>query len=189
MQPKPDCFRRVTPDVDELVTLGHIGAAHGIKGWCRIISHTQPRDGIARYNRWLIRHTDDAQWLEVTPLVVRQQGKYLVAQLEGSEDRNRAEWLRGAEIAVPRSEFEALPAGDYYWHQLEGLKVVTAAGAICLGWVDHLIETGANDVLVVKPGEGSIDDRERLIPYLWERVVKAVDLDAQLIQVDWEQDY
>jgi len=188
MLPQPETFERVTPDTDELVTLGQIGAAHGIKGWSRIISHTQPREGIARYQHWLLKREGDKGWLKVKPLVVRQQGKHLVGQLDGSSDRDTAEWLRGAQIAVPREVFEALPEGEYYWHQLEGLKVVNLSDD-CFGWVDHLMETGANDVLVVRPGEGSVDNTERLIPYLWGRVVQDVDLDRKIIRVDWEQDY
>ena len=189
MQPLPEAFRRVYPDSAELIILGHVGAAHGIKGWFRVISHTQPRDGIFHYQPWLLKRETDDYWLEVKPLAVRQQGKHLVGQLDRCADRNQAEALRGAYIAVGKGAFEVLPEGDYYWHQLEGLEVVNAEGDLCFGWVDHLIETGANDVLVVKPGEGSVDDQERLIPYLWNRVVKKVDLEQQRIWVDWELDY
>ena len=54
-----------------------------------------------------------------------------------------------------------------------------------LGTVDYLIDTGANDVLVVKACEGSIDKRERLIPYVPDSTVIQVDLDEGLIVVDW----
>ena len=59
------------------------------------------------------------------------------------------------------------------------------AERVLLGRVDHLLETGANDVLVVKASEGSIDERERLIPYLPEDVVVSVDLAHQRMEVDW----
>ena len=54
-----------------------------------------------------------------------------------------------------------------------------------LGEVDHLIETGANDVLVLKPCAGSVDRRERLLPYLPQRVVQRVALQERRIDVDW----
>jgi len=81
---------------------------------------------------------------------------------------------------VPRSELPALAAGEYYWADLVGLRVETTDGQF-LGQVDHLLETGANDVLVVQ-GE----DRERLIPFVMEQVIKQIDLNTGRIQVDWD---
>lgn len=52
-----------------------------------------------------------------------------------------------------------------------------------LGTVDHLFETGANDVLVV------VGERERLLPYVWDQVIRGVDLDAGIMRVDWDPDF
>ncbi len=91
------------------------------------------------------------------------------------------------EIVQLLGKLPALAQGEYYWHQLEGLSVV-AAGEM-LGQVDHLLATGANDVLVVKPCDGSRDDRERLIPWLLESVVMNVDLCEGRIEVDWDPEF
>ncbi|HAF90280.1 MAG TPA: 16S rRNA processing protein RimM, partial [Pseudomonas sp.] len=80
-----------------------------------------------------------------------------------------------------------LEEGEYYWHQLQGLKVIDALGQL-LGVVDHLLETGANDVLVVKPCVGSLDDRERLLPYT-DQCVQQIDLVAGEMRVDWDADF
>ena len=128
----------------------------------------------------------------------RVQGKGLVAHIAGVDDRTLAEAYSGLEVTVPADSLPALEEGDYYWSQLQGLQVWCrdAGGAgsgkeggteerVLLGTVDYLIETGANDVLVVKPSTGSIDDRERLIPYLPGEVVTKVDLEQAEIEVDW----
>ena len=110
-----------------------------------------------------------------------------MASLKGLTDREVARTYVDFEICVPRSELPALDDGEYYWYQLQGLKVLNQAGQL-LGQVDHLLETGANDVLVVKPCAGSLDDRERLLPYTDHCVLK-VDLDSGEMQVDWDADF
>jgi 16S rRNA processing protein RimM len=81
-----------------------------------------------------------------------------------------------------------LSQGEFYWYQLEGLKVLSARGSqqVLLGEVSHLLETGANDVLVVQPCAGSIDDRERMLPWVDDNVILGVDLAAGEIRVDWD---
>lgn len=135
----------------------------------------------------------------------RRQGKGLVAHIKGVDDRGTAEEYRGTEILAPAAALPGLDAGEFYWRELEGLEVwchdrdaAEASGAgndravlqqpVLLGTVSHLIETGANDVLVVKPGPGSVDERERLVPYLPDDVVIAVDPAAGRIEVDWYVD-
>ena len=112
----------------------------------------------------------------------RQHGKGVVARLADCIDRDQAQALTGREIGIARDELPAAQPGEYYWHDLQGLSVVTLAGEP-LGTVDHLLETGANDVLVV---EG---ERERLIPFVMDQVIVRVDLDKGEIQVDWDKDF
>lgn len=117
----------------------------------------------------------------------KKQGKGLVALTDGIEDRTQAEELIGSEIWVDKDQLPNLEKGDYYWHQLEGLEVFNEAGEL-LGEVSHLFETGANDVLVVKASEKSIDDMERLIPYVEKEIVLEIDLEERRILVAWGSD-
>lgn len=110
------------------------------------------------------------------------QADRALVRFAGVDDRDAAGRLTGFELAVPRSVLEAAPAGSWYWHDLVGLAVVTVDGTP-LGRVDHLIETGVHDVLVVR------GERERLIPFALPQVVKNVDLDAGRIEVDWDAEY
>jgi 16S rRNA processing protein RimM len=113
----------------------------------------------------------------------RAHGKILVARLEGCDDRDAAEALVGYEIQVPRSRLpDDLAPGEYYWADLVGLRVETLGG-VELGRIARLFETGANDVIVV---EGK---RERLLPYVWQQVVREVDLGAGVMRVDWDPDF
>src|SRR5690606_3316751 len=117
----------------------------------------------------------------------RAQNKFLVAKLKGLDDREEARLLAGFEICVPLDSLPDLADGEYYWYQLEGLKVIDHHDQL-LGVIDHLLETGANDVMVVKPCSGSLDDRERLLPYT-DQCVQSIDLDTGEMRVDWDADF
>lgn len=103
------------------------------------------------------------------------------------DDREIARTYSDFEICVPRSELPDLDEGEFYWHQLQGLRVIDQNDQL-LGQVDHLFETGANDVLVVKPCEGSLDERERLLPYT-DQCVLGIDLEQGEMRVDWDADF
>lgn len=168
------------------IVIGRLMGAHGIKGWVKVFSYTDPMESILDYSPWLVTKAGKVQRLAVE--AGKRQGKGLVALLEGFEDRSQAELLNGAEISIPRERLPALEDGEFYWHQLEGLKVVNDKDEI-LGIVDHMLETGGNDVMVVRPAEDSIDDAERLIPYVEGSIVINVDLEGECIRVAWEADY
>lgn len=169
----------------EFVVLGKIVSVHGIRGAVKIYSFTDPIDNILGYKQWLLRRGDEQFTVKLK--VGRSQGKVLVAELEGLEDREEAKKLADFEILVCREELPVLDSDEYYWYQLQGLKV-TNQQAQLLGKVDHLLETGANDVLVVKPCTDSIDDRERLLPYI-DQCVLSIDLEAGKLQVDWDAEF
>ena len=97
-------------------------------------------------------------------------------------DRDAAAALKGTQIGVHREQLPGPGEGEYYWHDLVGLRVQTTQG-MELGTVDHLIETGANDVLVVR------GERERLIPFIRGQVVLSIDLAAGEMRVDWDPEF
>jgi 16S rRNA processing protein RimM len=153
---------------------------YGIQGWVRVFSYTEPRENIVRYKPWYLKREGD--WQARTVAEANRHGKGVVARLEGCSDRDQAQALIGYEIGVRRDQLPETETGEYYWNDLEGLEVVTLGGEL-LGRVDHLLETGANDVLVVQ------GDRQRLIPFISGRVVASVDLAAGRIQVDWDKEF
>lgn len=163
--------------------LGQVTSVFGTQGWVKVYSYTEPRDNIFQYPEWRLGGGSELSSYKL--LTGRWHVKALLAKLESIDDRDRASSLCGSEIRVATSELAPLEEGEYYWYQLEGLRVMTADNQD-LGAVDHLIETGANDVLVIRPDSASMDNRQRLIPYLPEQCVTDVRLESGLMIVDWD---
>jgi len=170
--------------------MGKVTSLYGVKGWVKVFSYTQPKENICKYKTWILDNSGVKQTVKV--LSCKPHGNGLVAQFEGSHDRDQAKTYCGSLAMVSSSELPELSSGEYYWNQLQDLKVYSIFGDTerkLLGKVGHLIETGSNDVLVVKKCKGSLDAQERLIPYLPDQVVMLVDLENGLIEVDWDPDF
>ncbi len=158
------------------VVVGRFGRAHGVRGDIYVISFTEPASNILDYKPWLIMKNNE--WRPLTITSIKSHDQSIIAHIEGWDDREIAKLHTNAEIAVPSESLPQLDAHEYYWSQLIGLDVINQQGE-SLGQVTGLLETGANDVLVVK------GKTEHLVPYTQNTVLK-VDLDAQQITVDWE---
>lgn len=171
---------------DQSTVMGKITSVYGVKGWVKVFSYTQPKENICRYKSWTIQRGKDVRVVSVVSC--KAHGNGLVAKLQGCDDREQAKSFSDFLIKVPKDSLPELEDGDFYWHQLEGMFVRTQDDAL-LGRVSHLMETGSNDVLVIKPCDGSMDGKERLVPYLLDQVVRSVDLDKQVIVVDWDPEF
>ena len=174
---------------DDLAIMGFVRGAFGVRGWIKVHADTQFADSLFDYPVWWIGKEND--WKPFTFKDGAVQPKNLVAQLEEVTGREQAEAMRGLKVAVPKVELPPADDGEYYWSQLEGLVVFTQFGGERqrLGVISKLMETGANDVLVVAADAQSIDQRERLIPYVPEQFVLAVDLEAGEMLVDWDPEF
>ena len=162
------------------ILVGVIVGAYGVKGWVKVKSYTDPVCNILDYSPWLIGEESTNQKVKV--LDGREQGSLVVARLEGVEDRDQAAALRHTRIWVERSAFAHLDDGEYYWTDLVGLKVVNLQG-VALGEIAGLMETGANDVVIVQ------GNRERLIPFVRGQYVKNVSLESGEMLVDWDPEF
>lgn len=171
--------------VNGMLVVGKITGCYGLKGWVKIHSYTEPLENFLGFGNWQLKRHGAYEKVEFD--TGKRHGKGIVAHIAGVDDRTLAESFRGLEVSVPDSALPVLEDGEYYWRELQGLQVWcrNGEGRVLLGTVDYLIETGANDVLVVKACQGSIDKRERLIPYLPGDVVTRVDLEEGLLEVDW----
>ncbi|MCL4533964.1 MAG: ribosome maturation factor RimM [Bacteroidetes bacterium] len=115
-----------------------------------------------------------------TPYVVdraRLQRGWLILKLRGCDTQEQAGKLRDALVYVAAADAVTLPEGQYYWHQIIGLRVKTANGED-LGVVGDILTTGSNDVYVVQGPRGEI-----LVPAL-DDVIQRVDLEAGQLVVD-----
>ena len=162
------------------IEVGRVSGAYGVKGWLRVASYTAEPGAVLSYRPWRFRRANGAVEIP-TLLEARGHGKGFVVHLAGCDDRDCAEGWAGSAIEVPAEALPPLETGEYYWGQLVGLTVETVRGTP-LGVVTRLMETGANDVLVVQ------GERERLLPYIAD-VVRRVDLDQRRLVVDWDPEF
>ncbi len=164
------------------VLIGRIVGLYGVQGWLKIESWAEPRMKIFDYQPWLLSTAPGVE-TQIAGANGRQQGKGMVAQLPGVDDREQAAALIGMDIHVAREQLPPPGKDEYYWVDLEGLEVVTTQD-VSLGRVSHLFATGANDVVVVRDGE-----RERLIPFIQGSYVRSVDMSAKRMVVDWDPEF
>lgn len=160
--------------------MGQIGAPFGVRGWVHVYADTEYPDSLLDYPVWYLGRS--GQWKAYRVEASELHAKSIVAKLEGVADRDVAALLRNSQVGVPRNELPEPSEGEYYWSDLVGLEVSNVAGE-SLGKVVELLQTGANDVLVVRDGQ-----TERLLPFV-ASVVLDVDMPTGRIQVDWGLDY
>jgi len=160
------------------ISVGKISGVFGVKGWVKVFSFTDPRENILTYSPWLLKKDDETKIVNVVD--GQLQGKTIVAQLAGVNDRDQAASLMGWDIFISQDQLPKAAKGEYYWSELIGLNVETIDR---LGVVDSLLETGANDVIIVQ------GERERCLPFLKGQTIINVDLDAGKIIVDWDPEF
>jgi 16S rRNA processing protein RimM len=168
-------------DPTRRILIGRIHGAFGVRGEVKLESLTEPQGNLVRYQPWILRDAAGRE-REVSGAKARVGGKGLIGMLPGIEDRDAAEALRGAELYVPRSALPPPKDGEFYWIDLEGLRVENLEG-VDFGRAAFVFPNGANDVLVVR------GDRERMIPWLRPDFVRELDFDAGRILVDWDADF
>jgi 16S rRNA processing protein RimM len=173
---------------DDLVQVGHVTGAYGLRGGIRVSPYSADADALLSVKTW---------WLDkpaLRPVQVRS-AKYhsgdVTATLVDVDDRSIAEALKGATVQVSRADFPALPEDEYYWSDLIGLDVVNLQGE-ALGKVADMMSNGPQSILRIVPdADSSVPDAkldERLVPFV-DQYVKTVDLKARLITLDWGLDY
>lgn len=169
---------------EDAVLVGKINGLFGLQGWMKVYSWMRPPQQIFDFACWWLVPENASQAATTAQYRLRssqRHGKGLVVQLQDCESRDQAAQLVNRQIFVAAAEFGPLPKGEYYWHQLIGLEVRNQDQKL-LGVVEELLETGANDVLVIA------GDRQRLLPYI-PTVVIAVDISQRRILVDWDLEF
>lgn len=172
-------IKTASPGSAGFVVLGRIAGLHGLQGGLKVYSYTRPAEGILEYTPWYLDLGGAWQAVVRTDGYARQ--KRLIAYLKGFGDRDGATGLVGADIAVRRAQLRPLPDGEHYWRDLIGLEAYTPSGQH-LGSVVGMLDTGANDVLIVR------GERDRLVPYVEGVYVRKVDLANRRLELDWRLD-
>ena len=164
-------------DESQLVVMARLVGAFGVQGWVKVKAFTEEAAALGEFSGWIVR--TPAGWREIGLEDFALHSKGPVAKLAGCDDREAADALRGAEVAVSREALGEADEGTYYQVDLVGLEVVEEGGEK-LGVVEGFFETGDTSVMVVK------GTRERMIPFVPE-YVKAVDREARRITVAWKE--
>ena len=168
----------------EKIVVGKFGATYGIRGWLKVFSYTDNTESIFDYSPWFVEQ--GGKWVEYKVESWKRHNKGLVVKLDGLDVREDAQLMTNFEILIDPAVLPELPEDEFYWRDLIGMQVVTDKG-YDLGTVSDLLETGSNDVLVVKANlKDAFGQKERLIPFLEEQVIKHIDREAQRIEVDWD---
>lgn len=171
---------KLTVDTNTLITLGVINGLYGVKGWVKVYSFTAPKENILKYKTLRLKLKN--QEIECKVEAGKSHGKGIILKLESYDDRDASAKLLKAEVAIPRDELPELLSDEYYWSDLLGLDVFNLENKY-YGRVDQMMETGANDVLVVQ------GDKERLVPFIQGMYIKEIDLEHKKIVVDWPEDF
>jgi 16S rRNA processing protein RimM len=156
--------------------MGRFGRVHGVRGDIYIISFTDPPTNILNYRPWLIE--SKGQWIPIEIVATKMHGDHILAHIADCDDRDQAKLYTNKDIAVAREVLPKLAADEYYFSDITGMTVIDQHGKT-LGEVDYVLETGANDVLVIK------GERELLVPYIKQAIVK-VDPENRTIYIDWD---
>jgi len=179
------------PFPDDAVEVGRITGAWGVRGALRVQPYAASPQALFGSRRWFLRAAEGTRAAAPPPPVMlritsaREHGHGVVASAEGIADRDAAEALRGARVFVSRASFPTPEAGEYYWVDLIGARVVNRDG-VDLGQVQGLMDLGPHAVLQVQPDDPQAD--ERLIPFV-AAYIDDVDVAARRIRVDWSPDY
>lgn len=162
--------------------VGSVGKPHGIKGWVKINSYTEPPSNILLYQPWYLKNSDKNEPSLIKVQQYQIQTQRIVVQFENYETPESTRPLTNQPIYIERKQLSPLSPQEYYWADLEGLKVYNCENTY-LGIIQTLLTTGANDVLIIE-GEKRI-----LIPFLLNNTIKSIDLDQQVMIVDWDPNF
>ncbi len=163
---------------DKKIYLGKITGVHGIKGWLKIQSFSSPPENILNYPSWIINNQGEEDFYSIEQ--GRKQNNKIVVKLEKIDDRNTAESLINSKIQILRSDLPKLSNENYYWSDLVGLSVLNSEEKV-IGKIESLIETGANDVMVII----TLKDERILIPFVMHEIIKEVNVELSYIKIDW----
>lgn len=164
------------------ITVGQFGAVHGLQGWLKLHSYTDPEDNIFSYHPWWWSTNPASNPILLSLEDTRRHHGSLLVKLKGCDNPDAARRYVNGTIVIEASQLPALAEGEYYWQDLVGFRVMNHQDKE-LGVVKRLIATGANDVLVVQRSE---DGKEVLIPYVLDHVIKQIKPSEKLIVVDWD---
>jgi len=166
------------------IIVGRLAGVYGVKGWQKILSYTEFPESIFEYRPWLLMQQGELREFSVENW--KRHNKGFIAKLDKLQHREEAQLFTGLDIYVDSKHLPELSEDEHYWRDLVGMSVETDKG-YALGLVSELMETGANDVLVVKANSNdAFGKQERLLPFLEGSVILSIEKTDKKIIVDWD---
>ncbi|MBH96447.1 MAG: ribosome maturation factor RimM [Gammaproteobacteria bacterium] len=176
------------------IVVGRVRSPYGIHGWAWMDSFTDNPASVFEWMPWILTRKGDGTGkrtaidrIDTAPEIWKQRGKRYIVKLVGYSDRSGVESLVNCLIEVDKGHLPQLDGDEFYWRDLEGCRVETVSKC-ALGVVKEVMPTGANDVLVVVGNTESIDQKERLIPFIRQTVPK-IDMTERVIRVNWDPEF
>ena len=166
--------------MNKFVVMGKVVGSHGIKGWLKIQPFTEDINTLGKFSSWFLSK-NESEWKEFKIESSSIKGRTLLSKIENVNDRNEADKFKSFLIGINKIDLPVLEKGKYYWSDLISLEVINEVGFNC-GVIDSIMETGSNDVLVIK------GEKETLIPYL-DNVILKIDLEKKNVLVDWDENF
>ena len=166
---------------EKLATIARVGAPHGVFGHLRLQLFLEDPDSVYDFETWFIKLGHDSSFKPLKDFEFSEKGNQFDMQFPPITDRDKAKIFTHAQLAVPHADLPALPADEFYWDDLIGLTVIDHHKQI-IGVLESFIETGAHDVMVIRKG----DKTQELVPYVYDKIVKQVNLTDKIMQVEWE---
>ncbi|WMY97197.1 MAG: ribosome maturation factor RimM [Arsenophonus sp.] len=168
------------------IVLGRLGSTYGVNGWMKVFSFTENIQDIFNYQPWFVKLFKEWYKLEIEDW--KYDNKNIFIKFKNIYDKEHANLMINYKIIVDSAQFPILKNGEYYWKDLIGCKIFNTQ-SYYLGCVTNLIVTGANDVLISKNFKDFFGIKERLIPFIYKKVIKKVDINTKIIQVDWDPSF
>ena len=169
----------------KLICIGSIGKPRGLKGEFFLNSYCSPQENILNYSDFLI---EDSQISDFKITYVRKINKKFYAKIHSIDNIDDIKNYTNSKLFINSEDLPKL-TDENYWHELIGMQVEDLNSNDILGMVDTLNNFGANDCLVIKPTKNSIDNKERLIPFIKETFIKSINQNKKIIKVDWQKEY
>ena len=161
---------------DGLLRVGYIAGSHGLHGALRVRTDNPDSTTLGALERLFVETAAGRREFKVLSVSALGGGHQRVV-LEGIDDADAAQALRGGAVMVTAADLPPLKDGEFYYFQIAGAEVILTDGRR-LGTIEDIMPTGGHDVWVVRDGQ-----REVLVPVIAD-VVKAMDLEARRVTIE-----
>lgn len=169
------------------LVIGQFGRPYGIQGWIKLFSFTEISESIFKYKPWCIKQSNLFKLIKIKNW--KKNNKVIIVKVDGINNRIQAEIIKNKKIFIDSNNLTKLESGSYYWKDIIRCTVINTDNYI-LGTVKEILETGSNDVLVIRSNINDIFKiKERLIPWLETKIIKNIDIYKKIIKVEWDPSF